>query len=95
MSALDERKTGPDASAAKNVALDHLGDVAARIRKLAAQMDQQPVPTLDEIVSSVDLEGLKRFCESQNHVDSYLLASAEQDNMYSVSVACLGHQTWG
>ena len=84
MNAIEDPKSNAD-SAAKSVALDHLGDIAARIRGLHAQMSNNMVPTLEEIVSKADSEGAKALLTAHKLVDSCLLASAEEDDMYSVS----------
>jgi len=88
MNAVEDPKSSAD-SAAKSIALDHLGDIAARIRALHAQMSNTPVPTLEEIVSKADGEGAKALLKAHKLVDSYLSASAEEDDMYSVSRAQL------
>lgn len=84
MNALKDSKGGPDGSPAKSIALDHLGGIAAKIRTVQSP-GSHTVPTLDEIVSSVNVDGLTRLCQSQKLVDDFLLASAHQDDMYQVS----------
>lgn len=84
MNAVEDPKSSAD-SAAKSIALDHLGDIAARIRGLHAQMANNVVPTLEEIVSKADSEGAKALLRAHKLVDSCLTASAEEDDMYSVS----------
>jgi hypothetical protein len=82
MNAVEDPKSSAD-SAAKSIALDHLGDIAARIRG-HAQMSDTPVPTSEEIISKADGEGAKALRQAHRLVDSCLLASAEEDDMYSV-----------
>lgn len=84
MNAVEDPKSSAD-SAAKSIALDHLGDIAARIRSLQAQMSNHPVPTLEEIVSNADSEGVRALIQAHRLVDSCLSASAGEDDMYSVS----------
>jgi hypothetical protein len=83
MNAVEDPKSSAD-SAAKSIALDHLGDIAARIRGLHAIMSNTPVPTSEEIISKADGEGAKALLQAHRLVDSCLLASAEEDDMYSV-----------
>lgn len=85
MNALEDTKTGSDGSTAKSIALDHLGDVAAKLRAVNTKMSEKPIPTLDEIVSSIDVEGLKVLKAAQQNIDNYLATSAESDDMFAVS----------
>lgn len=85
MNALEETKTGSDSSTAKSIALDHLGDVAAKLRSVTTKVSEKPIPTLDEIVSSIDVEGLKTLKAAQQNIDNYLATSAESDDMFAVS----------
>jgi len=98
MNAVEDPKSSAD-SAAKSIALDHLGDIAARIRGLHATMSNTHVPTSEEIISKADAEGARALLQAHRLVDSCLLASAEEDDMYSVClpntqalmVVCEGH----
>jgi len=83
MNAVEDPKSSAD-SAAKSIALDHLGDIAARIRELHASISNTHVPTSEEIISKADTEGAKALLQAHKLVDSCLLASAEEDDMYSV-----------
>ena len=83
MNAVEDPKSSAD-SAAKSIALDHLGDIAARIRELHATMSNTHVPTSEEIISKADAEGAKALLQAHRLVDSCLLASAEEDDMHSV-----------
>jgi hypothetical protein len=50
ITALEDGKAGGEASAAKGIALDHLGDIAAKLRGLQLGMDQDVlIPSLDEV----------------------------------------------
>jgi cohesin loading factor subunit SCC2 len=93
MNAVEDPKSGPEHSSAKSIALDHLGDIAARIRYFKGQMPVQPIPTVDEIISNADTEGAKALLQAHKRVDINLLASADEDDMYSVghSSPCLSH----
>jgi hypothetical protein len=84
MNAVEDPKSGSESSA-KSIALDHLGDIAARIRSLHAQMTTNFVPTFEEIISKADSEGVKALLQTYKLVDINLSASAEEDDMYSVS----------
>lgn len=86
MNAVEDTKGGIDSPAAKTIALDHLGDIAAKLRSLGiAAASSSPVPTLDEVVSAVDTDGLTLLSQTHKLVDDYLCVSAEQDDMHKVS----------
>jgi hypothetical protein len=57
---------------------------------LHAQMSNNPVPTFEEIISKADSEGAKSLLTAHKLVDSCLSASAEEDDMYSVSTLLVG-----
>ena len=84
MNAVEDPKSGSESSA-KSIALDHLGDIAARIRSLHAQMTTNLVPTFEEVISKADSEGVKVLLQAYRQVDIHLSASAAEDDMYSVS----------
>lgn len=90
MKALEDTKTGSDGSTAKSIALDHLGDVAAKLRALNTKTSDKSIPTLDEIVASVDVDGLKTLKAAQRNIDNYLATSAESDDMFAVSALWRG-----
>jgi cohesin loading factor subunit SCC2 len=85
MSSVEDSKSGSENSAAKSIALDHLGDIAARIRSLGEEMGVEPTPTFDEVISAADPVGAKALIGSHRSIDTCLTASAEEDDMYSVS----------
>ena len=89
MNAVEDPKSGSESSA-KSIALDHLGDIAARIRSLHAQMTTNLVPTFEEVISKADSEGVKVLLQAYRQVDINLSASAGEDDMYSVSPGFLG-----
>jgi cohesin loading factor subunit SCC2 len=90
MSSVEDTKPGSDNSAAKSIALDHLGDIAARIRALGKEMAVQPIPTFDEVISAADPVGAKALVGSHTSIDNCLSATAEEDDMYSVSLYVVG-----
>jgi cohesin loading factor subunit SCC2 len=50
MSPLEDPKPGAEASAVRNIALDYLGDIAARLRSFHPEMQGEgSVPSLDEV----------------------------------------------
>lgn len=85
MSSVEDSKSGSDNSVAKSIALDHLGDIAARIRSLGIEMGIQPIPTFDEVISAADPNGAKALVGSHALIDMCLTTSADEDDMYSVS----------
>jgi cohesin loading factor subunit SCC2 len=84
MVAVEDTKPGADSSAAKNIALEHLGDIAARIRTFHRRILQSSVPTFAQIISKADSEGAGILLNAHRQVDVCLLASAEEDDNYSV-----------
>jgi hypothetical protein len=46
---LEEPRGGSEFNALKSVALDHLGNIAARLRAIQQQVEIDPLPTLDEV----------------------------------------------
>jgi cohesin loading factor subunit SCC2 len=50
MNSLEDAKAGAEGNASKGVALDHLGDIAARLKALQLEMERNEiVPSLDEV----------------------------------------------
>jgi len=87
MAQLENKQTTSEANAAKSVALDYLGEIAARIRTLQLQMDAQPiVPSLDELIAKPDADGMAKLLESQRSVQGFLASAARDDSMYQVSI---------
>lgn len=59
-SALDDTRGGLEANAAKGIALDHLGDVAAKLRTFQQEAEADPLPTLDEVSLSFATSAYRR-----------------------------------
>ena len=99
MSSLEDNKTGGDSSAAKGVALDYLGDIAARLRAFRLEMDgDQSVPSLDEVsymnenvtdaqlISDANVDGTSILTKNHESVHTFLSSAAKEDATYVVSV---------
>jgi cohesin loading factor subunit SCC2 len=83
---LEDHKQGAESSSAKNVALDYIGDIGARLRSLQLEMESQPiVPSLDELIAKPSPEGLAKLLDSHMVVQGYLASAARDDSMYAVS----------
>ncbi|KAF8968942.1 hypothetical protein BDZ97DRAFT_1797116 [Flammula alnicola] len=87
VSSLDDVKTSSqtDSNAAKTMALDHLGVIAARIRT-----------SVLKIVSNVALKALNRFLEAHQEVASHLCKRSSEDQAYDsareLTAATLGQE---
>ncbi|KAH9480188.1 Protein rad9 [Psilocybe cubensis] len=103
VSSLDDVKTSSqtDSNAAKTMALDHLGVIAARIRTSILKVQREPpskkpLKPLDEIVSNVDLKNLNRFLEAHKSVASHVCKRSSEDQAYDsareLSAATLGQE---
>ncbi|WVO15130.1 hypothetical protein L204_102774 [Cryptococcus depauperatus] len=87
INSLDESKTGTDAIAAKNIALEYLADIAATLKGLGIEMLKGTrVSTLDEVVSLADLDGLKRLLSSHLCVRTFLNTAARDDRSFGCSL---------
>lgn len=85
MTALEETKTSADANAARGVALDYLGNIAARLRSLHLDMGNNThVPSLDEVIANVNVDGLKALIAAQNSIQGFLRTCAREDSMFTV-----------
>lgn len=85
MTALEETKVSADANAARSVALDYLGNIAARLRALHLDMQSRPlIPSLDEVIAEADVDGLANHTSAQNVIHGYLSACAREDSMFTV-----------
>lgn len=86
MSSLEDRKSTPDANAARTVALDYLGDIATKIRALHLELNSKPlVPSVDEIISEPTVERMNLLLTAQASIQSFLTAAARDDNMFESS----------
>ncbi|KJA17973.1 hypothetical protein HYPSUDRAFT_205707 [Hypholoma sublateritium FD-334 SS-4] len=103
VSSLDDIKTNSqtDSNAAKTMALDHLGVIAARIRTSVLKVQRDPpskkgLRPLDEIVSGVNLKYLNRFLEAHKDVASQLCKRSSEDQAYDsareLTAATLGQE---
>ncbi|KAF4617468.1 hypothetical protein D9613_005695 [Agrocybe pediades] len=103
VSSLDDVKTSSqtDNNAAKTMALDHLGVIAARIRTSILKVQnnpsaKKPLRPLDEIVSSLSLKGLNRFLDAHRDVASHLCKRSSEDQAYDsareLTAATLGQE---
>ncbi|KAK4684433.1 cohesin loading factor subunit SCC2, partial [Tremellales sp. Uapishka_1] len=84
MAALEDSKNGADTSAARLIALDHLGDIAARIREVQLELSAGVmVPSLEEVISSTDVTGAQTLVQAHSTIRSYLVKSSRDDGMFS------------
>ncbi|PPR07277.1 hypothetical protein CVT26_012437 [Gymnopilus dilepis] len=106
VSSLDDVKssssqTQTDSNAAKTMALDHLGVIAARIRTSVLKFQKEAagrkvLKPLDEIVSSVNLKALNRFLDAHQNVAAHLSKRSSEDQAYDsareLTAATLGYE---
>ena len=97
MSPLEDSKSGVELSAARNVALDYLGDIAARIRSSELEVHREGAHSslvevrhrcrsklTHQIISSADVDAVSRILRDQTTVQTYLATSARDDGMFAV-----------
>ncbi|KAJ7644375.1 hypothetical protein FB45DRAFT_897682 [Roridomyces roridus] len=91
LSSLDDVKTSQtDSNAAKTMALDHLGVIAARIRSSMLKFQpgtgdsvpKKPLKPLDEIVHKLDSKRLDRLLENHQEVAAHLIKRSSEDQAY-------------
>lgn len=78
-----------ESNAAKNVALDYLGDIATRLREVDVDTEggivSESVKSLDQVISDSDLDAVKAITSKHKTVKAYLIGAAREDAMYTVS----------
>ncbi|KAG1749340.1 hypothetical protein EDB19DRAFT_1682083 [Suillus lakei] len=101
VSSLDDVKTSTqtDTNAAKSIALDHLGVIAARIRSSSQKVkvhdhDKRGLHSLDEVISSGDSKHLDMLISRHQSIFSHLYKRASEDQAYD-SANDLTAATWG
>ncbi|KAG2144172.1 uncharacterized protein EDB93DRAFT_1154179 [Suillus bovinus] len=101
VSSLDDVKTSTqtDTNAAKSIALDHLGVIAARIRSSSLKVkahdhDKHGLHSLDEVISSGDVKHLDMLISRHQSIFSHLYKRASEDQAYD-SANDLTAATWG
>ncbi|WWC90225.1 uncharacterized protein L201_005158 [Kwoniella dendrophila CBS 6074] len=83
---LEDQKNGPEITAAKGIALDYLGDIAARLKGLGLEMNTDgKIPTLDEVIANVDMLGLNRLIGAQASIMTFLSSAAREDGSLNSS----------
>ncbi|WWC57550.1 uncharacterized protein I303_100082 [Kwoniella dejecticola CBS 10117] len=83
---LEDQKVGPETTASKGIALEYLGDIAARLKGLSLEMlGYGKIATLDEIIANVDKLGLERLINAQTAIMSFLSATSREDGSLSSS----------
>ncbi|KAJ7465273.1 hypothetical protein FB451DRAFT_1263153 [Mycena latifolia] len=106
VSSLDDVKTTQtDSNAAKTMALDHLGVIAARIRSSMLKFQPgtgdsapkiKPLKPLDEIVSNLDAKRLDKLLGSHQDVAAHLVKRSSEDQAYDsareLTAASLGQE---
>ncbi|WVR03096.1 hypothetical protein IAU60_000086 [Kwoniella sp. DSM 27419] len=80
ITAVEDQKMGPEATAAKGIALDYLGDIAAKLKSLQMEMGgDNEVATMDEVISNVDVSGFSRLVQSHTAIRTFLSAACRED----------------
>lgn len=106
VSALDDKHTHGqvDSNAAKTIALDHLGVIAAKIRsttlKFQKKSDQgmkvKPLGSMEEIMNSQDVKALDRLLKAHRDIATHLVKRSSEDQAYDsareLSAAMLGQE---
>ncbi|KAF9046656.1 hypothetical protein BJ165DRAFT_1369666 [Panaeolus papilionaceus] len=107
VTSLDDVKTASqtDSNAAKTIALDHLGVIAARIRSSTLKVQRladennngkKALWPLDDILSNLSLKYLTRFLDAHRDVASHLAKRSSEDQAYDsareLTAATLGHE---
>lgn len=103
VAALDDVKTSQaDNNAAKTMALDHLGVIAARIRSSVLKVQDgaghkpKGLKPFDEIVSTVDLKELEKLLSVHHDISTHLSKRSLEDQAYDsaqeLTAATLGHE---
>ncbi|KAJ7164731.1 hypothetical protein C8R43DRAFT_1061973 [Mycena crocata] len=101
----DVKTTQTDSNAAKTMALDHLGVIAARIRTSMLKFQPgtgenapkvKPLRPLDEVVSNLDLKRLEKLLASHQDVAAHLSKRSTEDQAYDsareLTAATLGQE---
>ncbi|KAF9235171.1 hypothetical protein BU15DRAFT_51679 [Melanogaster broomeanus] len=100
VASLDDVKTSVqiDSNAAKAIALDHLGVIAARLRtsslKVWQRSGKHPVFPLDEILSSESIQDLEALSARHEAISSHLVKRSSDDQAYE-SARELTATIWG
>nr|XP_019013987.1 uncharacterized protein I206_00064 [Kwoniella pini CBS 10737]OCF52768.1 hypothetical protein I206_00064 [Kwoniella pini CBS 10737] len=86
IAALEDQKIGPEITASKGIALDYLGDIAAKLKSSGLEMlDDTKIATLDEVIANVDMMGLTRLIGAQSKILTFLSSATREDNSLSSS----------
>ncbi|KAL1405358.1 Sister chromatid cohesion protein 2 [Vanrija albida] len=92
--ALDNQRSTHEASAARAVAMDYLGDIAARLRALHQQIESKTkVPSLDEIIADANIDGMVALAKAQTTIQSFLSTASREDSMF-VSSGEMSQMLW-
>ncbi|KAI0078215.1 ARM repeat-containing protein [Panus rudis PR-1116 ss-1] len=100
VASLDDIKTAPqnDNNAAKTIALDHLGVIAARIRacmlKTTHPSESRKLLPLDEISTSLDISNLEALSSAHKSISSFLSKRSSEDQACA-SARELAGVVWG
>ncbi|KAH0832222.1 sister chromatid cohesion C-terminus-domain-containing protein [Lanmaoa asiatica] len=100
VASLDDVKTSVqiDSNAAKAIALDHLGVIAARLRSSAIKVRQRngknPLVPLDEILSTEDMKNFETLLTRHEAISSHLVKRSSDDQAYE-SARELTSAMWG
>ncbi|KAL6300065.1 hypothetical protein BKA93DRAFT_803226 [Sparassis latifolia] len=102
VSSLDDVKTSQtDNNAMKQMALDHLGVIAARLRSSMLKFKQHvgasshgSLPSLDELLSTTDMEQLQKLMSAHQELSSNLCKRSSEDQAFD-SARELTAVIWG
>ncbi|WVW81234.1 hypothetical protein I302_103225 [Kwoniella bestiolae CBS 10118] len=89
---LEDQRNGPESTAAKGIALDYLGDIAARLKGSGLEMTGEgKIATLDEVIANVDVSGLNKLIKAQEAIMTFLSSAANEDGSLNSSrdMACM------
>ncbi|GJE95924.1 sister chromatid cohesion protein-like protein [Phanerochaete sordida] len=92
ISSLDDVKTTSqnENNAAKTMALEHLGVIAARLRTCDLRKKEVGEPSgalkcIDEIADQLDVEGLEKVLDAHQDLSAYLLTRASEDQAFGTA----------
>lgn len=68
------------------LALDYLGDIAAKIRSLDMEMSgKEVIPSFKLVIQNADVKGLSQLLAAHQTIQAYLTAASREDGMLVVS----------
>lgn len=68
------------------MALDYLGDIAAKIRSLDLEMNRKAeIPNFKLVIQDANVNGLAQLLAAHQTIQSYITAASREDGMLVVS----------